>query len=212
MLRWAHGEQADAAHRARAPQGRHRAARIGRLGARAVGPRAARRRAGQRSRGPGRGAVGRRRAVAGGDRLASRARPRAAIWSRSGARAGSLHRPSDRLGAAPRSRSATACRPRPRGLGISLRIVAISCANGADRPRAPLHRWRCNQAHWLSRSLLAWVEKMHTSSSSVARASSSAHFEHGPEVARVGGDGPPELVERHTDGSRGTSAPRGGRG
>ena len=64
----ARGEPADPAHRTCPREGTHRAPRVGRPDAAAVGPRAACRRAGKRSRHPRRGAVGRRRAVTGGDR------------------------------------------------------------------------------------------------------------------------------------------------
>ena len=60
---------AEADDRARPREGTYRAPGVGRFDAPAVGPRAACRRAGKRSRDPCRGAVGRRRALSSGDRL-----------------------------------------------------------------------------------------------------------------------------------------------
>jgi len=98
MLRPVHSERPHAAQRACPREGTHRAPGVGRLDARAVGPRAARRWAGQRSRGPRRGTVGRGGAVAGGDRLgrgrtpqAGRDRRRAASGGLTGSAPGRDH-------------------------------------------------------------------------------------------------------------------------
>ena len=91
----------------------------------------------------------------------------------------------------------------------SSRASAATCAAGVpavspgvhhSKPPAERNRDRCCTqpgAHWLSPIPPACVEKMQSSSSSAARASSSAH----PNMIsrwHIGGDGPPELVERQT--------------